>query len=182
MAALVAVFDLDGTLVDSDAALRAPFAALGVDPESVPLGLPLVAACDLAGVRVDDYLAAYDSASVQPFAGVDDLVARLDRWAVCSNKARASGVAELARLGWAPEVALFSDDFAGRPKELAPVIEALGLGPAGVVFIGDTDHDRVSARVAGVPFALAGWNPRPVGEPGDIVLRHPLDVLALLQP
>ena len=176
----MAVFDLDGTLVDSDAALRAPFAALGVDPDSVPLGLPLVAACALAGVEVDDYLAAYDSTSVQPFAGVDDLLGQLGRWAVCSNKARPSGAAELTRLGWAPEVALFSEDFAGRPKELVPVLEALGLGPADVVFIGDTDHDRASARVAGVPFALAGWNPRVVPEPDDIVLRHPLDVLTLL--
>jgi len=177
---LIPVFDLDGTLVDSDAALRAPFAALGVDPDSVPLGLPLAAACELAGVRVDDYLAAYDSAEVHPFAGVEELLGRLDRWAVCSNKARASGVAELNRLGWRPEVALFSDDFAGRPKELNPVLDALGLTPDSVVFVGDTDHDRTSARAAGVPFALAGWNPRPAPESGDVVLHHPLDVLSLL--
>lgn len=182
MARLTAVFDLDGTLVDSDAALRAPFVAMGVDPEQVPLGLPLGAACDLVGVRVDDYLAAYDGTAVHPFAGVDELLARLDRWAVCSNKARPSGRAELARLGWEPEVAMFSDDFAGRPKELAPVLEALGLAPADVVFIGDTDHDRSSARLAGVPFALAGWNPRVVPEPGDVVVHRPLDVLTLLDP
>lgn len=180
MAPRTPVFDLDGTLVDSDAALRAPFLALGVDPDGVPLGLPLVAACELAGVRVDDYLAAYDSASVRPFAGVEELLGGLDRWAVCSNKHRSSGLAELARLGWAPEVALFSDDFAGRPKELAPVLAALGLAPDDVVFIGDTDHDRASARRAGVPFALAGWNPRVVAEPGDRVLGHPRQVLALL--
>lgn len=180
MIRLVPVFDLDGTLVDSDAALRAPFAALGVDPDSVPLGLPLAAACDLAGLRVDDYLAAYDGTAVRPFPGVDDLLDRLDRWAVCSNKARASGVAELTRLGWVPEVALFSDDFAGRPKELLPVLEAMRLTPAEAVFIGDTDHDRTSARAAGAIFALAGWNPRPVPEPDDVVLGHPLDVLALL--
>ena len=180
MRRLIPVFDLDGTLVDSDAALRAPFAALGVDPDSVPLGLPLAAACELAGVRVDDYLAAYDSAEVHPFAGVEELLGRLDRWAVCSNKARASGVAELNRVGCWPEVVLFSDDFAGRPKELDPVLDALGLTPDSVVFVGDTDHDRTSARAAGVPFALAGWNPRPVPEPGDVVLHHPLDVLSLL--
>jgi phosphoglycolate phosphatase-like HAD superfamily hydrolase len=177
---VIPIFDLDGTLVDSDAALRAPFEALGVDPSTVPLGLPLVVACDLAGIQVDDYLAAYDSSSVRPFPGVDELLGQLDRWAVCSNKARASGRAELSRLGWKPEVALFSDDFAGRPKELDPVLDELGLAAGDVVFIGDTDHDRQSARAAGVPFALAGWNPRPEPEHGDIVLRHPLEVLALL--
>ena len=38
-------------------------------------------------------------ASAQPFPGVVELVARLDRWAVCSNKHAESGRAELARLG-----------------------------------------------------------------------------------
>ena len=41
----VAVFDFDGTLVDSDAALIAPFEALGVP--SPPLGLPLVEVAEL---------------------------------------------------------------------------------------------------------------------------------------
>ena len=38
----VPLFDFDGTLVDSDVALTAPWHALGVDPDLVPLGLPLV--------------------------------------------------------------------------------------------------------------------------------------------
>ena len=28
--------------------------------------------------------------------------------------------------------------------------------------------------------ALAGWNPRVVAEPGDLLLRHPAEVLELL--
>jgi beta-phosphoglucomutase-like phosphatase (HAD superfamily) len=39
--ARVPLFDFDGTLVDSDAALTAPWHALGVDPAVVPLGMPL---------------------------------------------------------------------------------------------------------------------------------------------
>ena len=53
----IAVFDLDGTLVDSDVALLAPFTALGVDAAAIPLGLPLRAACELAGVSVEAYMA-----------------------------------------------------------------------------------------------------------------------------
>jgi phosphoglycolate phosphatase-like HAD superfamily hydrolase len=180
MRARLAIFDLDGTLVDSDAALQAPFTALGVDPATVPLGLPLGEACDLAGVAVADYLAAYDHTIVQPFPGVDAMLSTLDRWAVCSNKVRASGRAEMARLGWAPEVALFSDDFEGRPKELAPVLAALAVEAAEVVFVGDTAHDRASADAAGVRFALAGWNRRVTPEPGDLVLHDPAEVLELL--
>jgi HAD superfamily hydrolase (TIGR01549 family) len=179
--ARMALFDLDGTLVDSDAALLAPFALLGVHPDRVPpLGLPLVAACEQAGILVEDYEAAYDLDAVQPFPGVDELLAALHRWAVCSNKTRRAGHSELARLGWTPELALFSDDFDGRPKVLAPVLEALGLAPAAAVFVGDTDHDRTCAAAAGVRFALAGWNPRAVARPGDLVLDEPQDVLDLL--
>jgi phosphoglycolate phosphatase-like HAD superfamily hydrolase len=174
------LFDLDGTLVDSDAALLAPFTALGVDPTSIPLGLPLGEACSIAGVDVDVYLARYDVDVVQPFPGVTEMLAELDRWAVCSNKARASGVAELARLGWTPTVALFSDDFGGLPKALAPVLDALGVRAAEAVFVGDTEHDRASAARAGVDFVLAGWNPRARAEPGDVVLHHPSEVLDLL--
>lgn len=176
----MAIFDLDGTLVDSDAALSAPFTALGVDASAIPLGLPVGVACDLAGVSVDDYLAAYDDSIVQPFPGVQAMLGQLERWGVCSNKARSSGRNELARLGWSPVVAMFSEDFAGRPKELAPVLAALRLGPDDVIFVGDTAHDRSSAEAAGVRFVLAGWNPRATALPGDLVLHDPADVIDLL--
>lgn len=177
-----AVFDLDGTLVDSDAALMAPFSALGVDPDRIPtLGLPLGEACARAGISVPDYMAHYDDSIVVAFDGVDEMLSQLDRWAVCSNKTRASGVAELARLGWEPELTMFSEDFGGLPKRLEPVLERMGLAPAEVVFVGDTDHDRSSAAAAGVEFALAGWNARATSEPGDVVLTTPADVLTLLR-
>lgn len=176
----IAIFDLDGTLVDSDAALLAPFEALGVDAAAIPLGLPLAAACELAGVRVADYLAAYDGTVVEPFPGVDQMLQQLGRWAVCSNKVRVSGRAELARLGWSPAIAMFSEDFDGRPKELKPVLDALSLRSDEVLFVGDTAHDRSSAEVAGVQFALAGWNPRVRAERGDLVLGDPAAVLPLL--
>jgi phosphoglycolate phosphatase-like HAD superfamily hydrolase len=175
------LFDLDGTLVDSDAALQEPFTALGVPAARVPpLGLPLGEACEMAGVRVEDYLARYDSSAVQAFPGVEDLLLALTRWAVCSNKARTSGRRELELLGWTPELAMFSEDFGGRPKVLPPALDALGLTPDEAVFIGDTAHDRTCAAAAGVRFALAGWNKRVVAEPGDLVLHHPADVLDLL--
>ena len=180
--AKIPLFDLDGTLVDSDAALLEPFTALGVAAERVPpLGLPLVEACALAGVQVADYLERYDVTAVTAFPGVEDLLAALPRWAVCSNKERSSGHRELARLGWVPELALFSDDFGGRPKSLQPALDALGLEPGAVVFIGDTAHDRTCAAEAGVSFALAGWNPRVVSEPDDLVLHRPAEVLDLLR-
>jgi phosphoglycolate phosphatase-like HAD superfamily hydrolase len=79
-------------------------------------------------------------------------------------------------------VALFSDDFDGREKELDPLLAALHLRPEGAVLIGDTAHDRACAAAAGVTFALAGWNPRAraAAHPDDLVLDTPADLLAWL--
>jgi phosphoglycolate phosphatase-like HAD superfamily hydrolase len=179
---LVPLFDFDGTLLDSDAALIEPWRALGVDPDSVPLGLPFAEACALAGVAVDAYLDLYDPSTAVPFEGVPELLAALDRWGLASNKERASGLRELERLGWSPDAAFFSDDFSGKEKELPPLLAAMGLAPEGAVFVGDTRHDRDCAAAAGLRFALAGWNPRAraAAEPDDLVLDRPADLLALL--
>ncbi|MCU1379986.1 MAG: cbbZC [Acidimicrobiales bacterium] len=179
-AALIAIFDLDGTLVDSDEALAAPLLELGVPRERITFGRLLADECALHGVSVEDYLDRYDPTVARPFAGVDELVAGLDRWAVCSHKARVSGQAELARLGWQPELALFAEDFGPAGKDLAPVLDAFGVTGAEVVFVGDTAHDRACARAAGATFVLAGWNARARPEPGDVVAARPLDVLEVL--
>jgi phosphoglycolate phosphatase-like HAD superfamily hydrolase len=170
--ALVPVFDLDGTLIDSDEALVAPFLLLGVEREAITFGHTLDVECARLGISVDAYLDAYDDQVAQPFGGVRELVAGLDRWAVCSNKHAWAGHAELARLGWEPEVALFSDAFDG-PKRLGPVLDALGLCADQILFVGDTTHDRQCALDVSARFALAGWNPRADPAPGDLVLADP---------
>lgn len=173
------VFDLDGTLLDSDEALIAPFVALGVRRDAITFGHVLTEECRRLGLRVEDYLAHYDTELASPYAGVVEVLDRLPRWAVCSNKDGDTGRAELARLGWQPEVALFADDFGG-PKRLGPVLEAMAAEPDSVLFVGDTDHDRMCARQAGAGFAWAGWNPRSRPDPGDLVLSCPADLLALI--
>ena len=160
----------------------APFLALGVPRSSVTFGHVVADECARLGIAVEDYLGRYDTSLAPPYPGAAELVAGLDRWAVCSNKVRWAGVAELARLGWSPEVALFAEDFGGRPKTVTPVLERMDVDPAGVVFVGDTAHDRRCAHDAGVAFALAGWNPRATPEDGDLVLASPLDLLPLLHP
>jgi len=179
---LLAVFDLDGTLLDSDEALCAAYVALGVPRESVTYGHVVADECARLGLSLDDYIAAYDPAAAVPFPGVESMLAGLTRWAVCSNKDRRSGTAELARLGWQPAAALFAQDFGGGPKRLGPVLDALGLGGEDVLFVGDSPHDAVCAADAGARFAVAAWNPRTraLGLNGDVVLRSPSDLPAAL--
>jgi phosphoglycolate phosphatase-like HAD superfamily hydrolase len=176
----VVVFDLDGTLLDSDAALAAPYVALGVPLSSVTYGHVVADECRRLGLSLADYVGLYDVDAAMPFRGVAEMVAGLGRWAVCSNKVRSCGVAELARLGWTPEVALFAEDFGGRAKRLGPVLDALAVPASAVLFVGDSAHDRRCAADAGVRFGLAAWNPRAaaIASPGDLVLWQPADVLS----
>ena len=173
------VFDLDGTLLDSDEALIAPFIASGVARDDITFGHLLVEECARLGIEMEDYLNAYDVTQAMPYAGVESMLARLPRWAVASNKVRSAGRAELARLGWEPEAALFAEDFGGA-KRLGPVLGALDVGTDQVLFVGDTAHDRACAAELAVRFALAAWNPRAEAAGGDVVLREPSDLLDLL--
>ena len=177
----IVVFDLDGTLVDSDEALVIPFVTLGVPRDAISFGHPIEVECTRLGLDVLDYVAAYDTTVVQPFPGVADMLGRLGRWAVCSNKHPISGLAELERLGWEPEIALFSDDFGGAAKELGPVLAAADVHAGSLVFVGDTAHDELCARDAGCDFIWAGWNPRTMATaPNGTVASTPAELLELI--
>lgn len=175
----VVVFDLDGTLLDSDDALAAAFVTLGVAPADVTRGHVVADECARLGIGLEDYLDAYDTDVSQPFPGVASMLDGVGRWAVCSNKHPRSGRRELARLGWTPEVALFADAFDG-PKALPPVLERLGVDPGAVLFVGDTAHDEACARAAGTAFAWAGWNPRTTPVGSWPVLRAPSELSRLV--
>ncbi len=177
----VVVFDLDGTLIDSDDALVAPFLQLGVDRSEITFGHAVAEECDRLGISLEDYVGAYDTGVVQAFDGVAALLDAVPRWAVCSNKHPAPGRAELARLGWEPEVALFADDFGWAHKSLSPVLERLGVGPAEVLMVGDSLGDLQCAQEVGCDYAWAGWNPRvAASRPEGTVLDAPSVLLWLL--
>jgi phosphoglycolate phosphatase-like HAD superfamily hydrolase len=82
MTARIPVFDLDGTLLDSDEALLRPFVELGIARDDVGFGEPVAEACRRLGVPLEEYVAAYDPAAVDAFPGVPELLEALARWAV----------------------------------------------------------------------------------------------------
>jgi len=174
------VFDFDGTLVDSDEALVRPFLSLGVPLEEIGFGHAVAEECERLGISVDAYAELYDDQVVLAFPGVDDVIGRLGRWALCSNKHPRSGAAELARLGWRPEVALFADHFDWAHKSLAPVLEAMGLRATDVIMVGDSAGDVRVAEEVGCGYVWAGWNPRVVAaRPDGRVLDRPEQLLDL---
>ncbi|KAA0236500.1 MAG: Phosphoglycolate phosphatase [Acidimicrobiales bacterium] len=182
MSGPIPVFDLDGTLLDSDTALMRPFLQLGVPRSEITFGHPIEIECTRLGIRLDDYLSIYDISAAQPFPGVDQLLGSLSRWGICSNKHRTSGTAELERLGWHPEVATFSDDYGGGAKHLGPVLDALDVAGSEIVFVGDTEHDRHCAEKVAAGFGYAGWNPRvsSLAVDGVRVFSTPGEILDLI--
>lgn len=175
------VFDFDGTLVDSDEALLVPFDDLGVPREEVIMGSAVAEECDRLGVSMEDYVSAYDTEVVHPFAGVAAMLSALPRWAIVSNKHPVSARAELRRLGWAPEIVLCADHFAWQHKSLRPILETTGLGPGEIVLVGDSAGDVRCAEEVGCRFVWAGWNPRVVAAaPKGETAATPRDLLALL--
>lgn len=174
------IFDFDGTLVDSDAALVAPFLDLGVPESEISFGHAVAEECDRLGISLDAYVAAYDTDVVVPFDGVAEVVPKLGRWALCSNKHPLSGTAELTRLGWEPELSVFADHFHWEHKHLGPVLDAMGLTAAEVVMVGDSAGDVRCAVEVGCRHVWAGWNPRvAAAAPEGTVLTHPRELLDL---
>jgi phosphoglycolate phosphatase len=180
--ARLAVFDLDGTLVDSVDDLHA-----SVNHALASLGLPLRTIEEVRGfvgegARVlltkavaprgdllEPALAAWREHYVahcldrtRPYPGVEALLACARRTlAVHTNKPGAMARKILAGLDLLPRfAAVVGGDEAPRkpdPAGLLRIMEAAGATPAETVFVGDSRHDVATARAAGVEAVAVTW-------------------------
>jgi phosphoglycolate phosphatase len=183
----LAVFDLDGTLVDS-----APDIHAALDRLMARLGRPPFARAEVVrmigdGVRVlveralaaralpfteaalVGFTADYTDRAAEataPFPGVPEALAALEaagwRLAVCTNKPVAATMALLRGLGIEGRFAAIGggDSFPVRkpdPGHLLGTLAAAGGVPGRAVMIGDHRNDVAAAAGAGVPCVFAGW-------------------------
>lgn len=179
----VAIFDLDGTLVDSPRAIvetfAAAFDAMGVEPRDpadvrATIGLPLEEAFGrLLGVprddaRVPEGVARYQEAFrtvILPRArslifpgvpeGLDELRRRGIETAVATSKFHASADALLSAAGLRDRFAVLvgADDVTHpkpHPESGHAVLAQSGAEPEHAVMVGDTTHDLLMARAAGI--------------------------------
>jgi phosphoglycolate phosphatase len=188
----LAVFDLDGTLVDSApdlyAALDRLMAARGLPGFARPEVVAMIG--DGAKVLVERALAArgqpFDHAAheafladytanaaveTRPFPGVPEALDALRhagwRLAVCTNKPEAAARELLSGLGLLDcfQALGGGDSFPVRkpdPGHVLATIAAAGGTAANAVMIGDHHNDVRAARGAGIPCLFVGWGYGPL--------------------
>lgn len=171
-----ALFDLDGTVVDSLALIRASLrhatlTVLGASPPDDDLmhnvGLPLAAQMRTFDPgRVDELVAAYrehndrwHDALVKEYPGVreglEELAGSGLRVGLVTSKVRDGALRALDRLGLRHlfEVVIGSDDVPSHKPDPAPLLAAarqLGIEARRCAYVGDSHHDMAAARGAGM--------------------------------
>ena len=183
----IAVFDLDGTLVDSapdiHAALNRTLSGCGLAPYSLPEvkamigdGTKVLVQRALAG-RGRDFDAGFHDAFVADdairsaeltvaFPGIAETLASLEaagwRLAVCTNKPEEAARGLLASLGLDGRFLTIGggDSFPVRkpdPQHLRATLAAAGGEPKDAVMIGDHRNDVQAAAGCGVPCIFVAW-------------------------
>ncbi len=186
----VALFDLDGTLLDSApdfvATINRMRAARGLAPTTLDVLRPHVsrgARAMLAatfpeveqGEReswVQEFLDIYQGEigrHSRPFDGVEAMLEALERdgarWGIVTNKPEYLARDILPHYGWETRCAVLigGDTLAEKkphPLPLQVAAERIGAAPSDCVYVGDDERDIIAARAAGMRSVAALWGYR----------------------
>lgn len=190
----VALFDLDGTLLDSAPDMVATadrmLAARGLPPVDAAMlrqhvsrgARAMVAAVfpelDEAGrdALVPEFLRVYREELGRHGALFDGIAAMLEaleadgaRWGIITNKAEYLARDVVAGLGWQSRCAVLvgGDTYAEKKPHPLPLLEAaklLGVDVRDCVYVGDDERDVVAARAAGMRSIAVTWGYRLDGD------------------
>ena len=203
------VFDWDGTLMDSTAAIVEAIQAAAADLE---LPVPTQAqAAHVIGLGLHEALARAVPAlpperlpafveryrihyfrrdpTLAPFAGVDRLLSALEAagvpMAVATGKSRVGLDRALAQTGWSRRFVASRCADEGRPKPdpwmLNDLCSALDAPPQRTVMIGDTTHDLDMAAAAGTRSVAVTWGAHPAAALAQRAPDAALDTVEALQ-
>lgn len=178
-----ALFDLDGTLADSEAliadGIRLALAEHGYEvtfqrvmdilgppmTEMVPILVGPVGPEEYASIRAA-YVRNYHEAqlpNIQPLPGAPELLDALEAagvpFAVVTNKIEEGAYEQLDAMGWTKRfAAVIGADSAARAKPFADpallALERLGIAAEDAAFLGDTSADMECAVAAGIPVRI----------------------------
>jgi pyrophosphatase PpaX len=203
------LFDLDGTLIDSielivrsfqhatETHLGAPLTREEIIPtigRSLTGELERIAPGSGAALLVTyrAFMFANHDAFVTVYPGIFDLLTALRArglpTGIVTSKARISAAPSFARFLLDREMSaiVVEDDTARHKPHPDPLLHAarlLGLAPAACWYIGDSTHDMIAARAAGMTGIGAAWGPNhatALAPLADAVAETPADVLALI--
>jgi pyrophosphatase PpaX len=206
------LFDLDGTLIDSVRLILDSYhhtlAAHGLPPRSdeewlrgvgTPLSVQLAEWSDDRGTlealiaTYREYNLAHHDRMVTVYPGVVDSVeairaaGRQTGLVTSKNRQGALRGLTLARLERMMDVLVCADEVTNPKPHPEPVEKAVGLlgaDPRTTVYVGDSIHDMVAGRAAGVRTAAVLWGPFGRGHLEDAMpdywLETPADLLTLI--
>lgn len=190
----VALFDLDGTLLDSAPDMLATANRLRQARGEMAMALAEIRPHVSKGSRAmlaaafPALTVAERDALVQPFLdtyqqllgqhallfdGVEAMLAALDAagvaWGIVTNKPEYLAREILPMLGWEQRcrVLIGGDTLAEKKPHPLPLLvaaERLGVAPGECVYVGDDERDIVAARAAGMPSVAALWGYRQADE------------------
>ena len=186
----LALFDLDGTLLDSAPDFVATLSILRARHGLPPLAPERIRPHVSRGARAmilaafPDHDDAAREALVQPFLdiyrgelskhgapfeGVEAMLMAIEdagcRWGIVTNKPEALARALMPLLGWESRctVLVGGDTLPTRKPDPAPLLHAArlaGVDPADCAYVGDDARDIVAAQAAGMPSVVALWGYR----------------------
>ncbi|HPZ04406.1 MAG: HAD family hydrolase [Acetivibrionales bacterium] len=201
------IFDIDGTMIDTETVVKKSYnyamaGELGRDLTDEELakafGVPTLQAMEILGAKdaeaasskFFESLFKYYREGVELFDGIEELLQNLkERGIKCGvvtsrNRAEVANDTTLTSLLKYFEHVVTAEDTQKHKPEAEPVLklmELAGMGPSGVIYIGDTYYDFMCAKNAGIDFGLAAWG---AGEDDrirpDHLLARPADLLDIL--
>ncbi|HRD94399.1 MAG TPA: HAD hydrolase-like protein [Accumulibacter sp.] len=204
------MFDLDGTLIDSRAAILDAFgkalAVEGVQPRialsAVRIGPPLAETLReltgssdpaLLGSLAERFKAHYDSTGYQAsvvFAGIPELLEALAatgaRCFLATNKRFLPTGLILQHLRWQKYFeAVYALDretprLPDKTAMLAHLVAEQALDARNSIYVGDTPEDEAAADANGLPFAAVGWGYGSFPATGKRCLATPRELIAFL--
>lgn len=199
------VFDLDGTLLDTEAAvlrslqdtvfhftqqrpaLESLHFALGITSEDA---LQVLAISDIpAAAAYWNHAMSRYADSISLFAGIPALLDALHSagcvLGIVTSKTVAEFEKDFAPFGIVPcfQTVICADDTRRHKPHAEPLLAYLQrthTDQTNVLYIGDSRFDSLCAHHAGVDFALAGWGTHEPTLPAQYLPRQPQDILSFV--